>query len=157
MLNETATQEGTMARKKQGYKARLDESLGERRGKESGKKQSYAARRHESEAMEKHYGKRPYSAVSTMDKESKRKRHYKRHNEKAHDEADETQMYHKGKEYYGAGYGEPSNLPQEPIHKKYPEPYPRLKLEYPDTLEEIDEDMMDSFRKVEDYRSDSMY
>ena len=35
--------------KKQGYNARLDESLGAKHGKKS---QSYAARRHESEAME---------------------------------------------------------------------------------------------------------
>ena len=35
-------------KKKQGYKAREDESLGMRRGKESGKKQSMKARRDES-------------------------------------------------------------------------------------------------------------
>ena len=35
-------------KKKQGYKAREDESLGMRTGKESGKKQSMAARRDES-------------------------------------------------------------------------------------------------------------
>jgi len=52
--------------KKQGYKDRLDESLGERhKGK---KKQSLKARRDESEAMERHYGRRPYAAVKTMDK-----------------------------------------------------------------------------------------
>lgn len=38
--------------KKQGYNARLDDALGSRHGK---KKQSYKARRHESEGMEKHY------------------------------------------------------------------------------------------------------
>jgi hypothetical protein len=36
--------------KKQGANARLDESLGERRGKESTKSQSYASRRDESRA-----------------------------------------------------------------------------------------------------------
>tara|TARA_B100001939_G_scaffold342056_1_gene352569 strand:+ start:581 stop:802 length:222 start_codon:yes stop_codon:yes gene_type:complete len=37
----------------QGYNARLDESLSMKDGKESTKKQSYASRRHESEAMTK--------------------------------------------------------------------------------------------------------
>lgn len=40
-------------RKKQGYNARLDESLGMRRGKESTKKQSYKARRDESRGARK--------------------------------------------------------------------------------------------------------
>lgn len=53
-------------RKKQGYDARLDESLGMRhRGK---KKQSLKDRRDESKAMEKARGKRAYSSVKTMDK-----------------------------------------------------------------------------------------
>ena len=51
--------------KKQGYNARLDESLGARRGKKS---QSFKARRDESKGMEKASGKRAYSAVKTMDK-----------------------------------------------------------------------------------------
>lgn len=53
--------------KSQGYNDRLDESLGERN---SGRKykQSLRDRRSESKAMEKHYKKRPYSSVSTMDK-----------------------------------------------------------------------------------------
>ncbi len=38
---------------KQGYNDRLDETLGSKDGKESGKKQSMADRRHESEGMEK--------------------------------------------------------------------------------------------------------
>ena len=37
----------------QGYNARLDETLGNKDGKESSKKQSMADRRYESEAMEK--------------------------------------------------------------------------------------------------------
>jgi hypothetical protein len=36
---------------KQGKSARMDESLGMRRGKESTKSQSYSSRRHESKAM----------------------------------------------------------------------------------------------------------
>jgi len=43
--------------KKEGYNDRLDDSLGEKDGKESGKKQSYKDRRDESEAMEKKDGK----------------------------------------------------------------------------------------------------
>lgn len=39
--------------RKQGYNARLDESLGMRRGKESTKKQSYKSRRKESRGMSK--------------------------------------------------------------------------------------------------------
>tara|TARA_R100000808_G_scaffold2619_2_gene10145 strand:+ start:8804 stop:9190 length:387 start_codon:yes stop_codon:yes gene_type:complete len=55
-----------MARKKQGYNARLDESLGARnKGK---KTQSLKSRRDESKGTEKAMGKRAYSAVSTMDK-----------------------------------------------------------------------------------------
>ena len=50
-----------MAKKKQGYNARLDESLGTRNGK---KKQSLASRRKESEGTEKSMGRRKYSAVS---------------------------------------------------------------------------------------------
>ena len=56
-------------RKKQGYNAKLDESLGMRRGKESGKKQSMKSRRDESKGMAKKVGKkRAYGAVKTMDK-----------------------------------------------------------------------------------------
>lgn len=82
----------------------------------------------------------------------------KRHNDDMHERADdETQLYHKGRGYYGMGYGEPSNLPQEVVRHDYPEPYSRLCTDYPDTIEEIDEDMMDNFRKAEAYPSDSMY
>jgi hypothetical protein len=134
MLNQTATQEGKMAKHyKQGYNSRLDESLGMRRGKESSKKQSYKSRRDESRGMRKH-------------------------NADMHSKADkETQLYHKGKDYYGPGYGEPSNLPQREIMHKYPEPYPSLKTDYHDTITGIDDDLMDSFRKVERHPSDSMY
>ena len=54
--------------KKQGYDARLDESLGARRGAESTKTQSFKARRDESKGAEKAAGNRAYSAVGTMDK-----------------------------------------------------------------------------------------
>ena len=48
--------------KKQGYNARLDESLGMRDGKESGKEQSYHDRRDESKGEhEKGEGEHPYA------------------------------------------------------------------------------------------------
>ena len=59
---------GKSGAKKQGYNARLDESLGARRGAESTKSQSLKARRDESKGMEKASGKRAYSSVRTMDK-----------------------------------------------------------------------------------------
>ena len=60
-----------MAPRKQGYNARLDESLGSRnRGRKS---QSLKSRRDESKGTEKAMGKRAYSAVGTMDKGSRRK------------------------------------------------------------------------------------
>ena len=49
--------------KKQGYNARLDESLGSKNGKKS---QSMASRRKESEAMEKMEGKRKFSSDKKM-------------------------------------------------------------------------------------------
>lgn len=48
--------------KKQGYNARLDESMAMRDGK---KKTSMANRRKESEGMEKSMGKRKYKALKT--------------------------------------------------------------------------------------------
>ena len=59
---------GKSGAKKQGYNARLDESLGARRGAESTKSQSLKSRRDESKDAEKAAGKRAYSAVGTMDK-----------------------------------------------------------------------------------------
>ena len=59
---------GKAGAKKQGYDARLDESLGARRGAESTKSQSLKSRRDESKGAEKAAGKRAYSAVGTMDK-----------------------------------------------------------------------------------------
>jgi hypothetical protein len=44
-----------------------------RRGKESGKKQSYKARRDESKGMEKAMGRRAYASVKTMDKGRKKR------------------------------------------------------------------------------------
>jgi hypothetical protein len=57
-----------MAKMKQGYNARLDESLGMRRGKQSGFTQSMKDRRDESKGMSKAMTGRAYSAVKTMDK-----------------------------------------------------------------------------------------
>jgi len=61
------------AKKKQGYDARLDESLGMRKGKASSKKQGYKARRDESKGMEKAMGRRAYASVGTMDKGKKKR------------------------------------------------------------------------------------
>ena len=49
------------AKGKQGYNARLDESLGMRKGKASTKSQSYKSRRDESKGMKKAAGKKAYS------------------------------------------------------------------------------------------------
>ena len=48
--------------KKQGYNARLDESLGMSNGKESTKKESYRSRRDESKGREKSMDRRAYSS-----------------------------------------------------------------------------------------------
>ena len=58
--------------KTQGYNDKLNESLGETKGKRSTKEQNYKDRRNESEAMEKKEGKRKYSRVKTMDKGSRK-------------------------------------------------------------------------------------
>ena len=62
--------------KKQGYNARLDESLGMRKGKASSKKQNYKSRRDESKGMEKAMGRRAYASVGTMDKGKKKRGQY---------------------------------------------------------------------------------
>ena len=54
---------------KQGYMDRLKESLAMRKGK---KKQSLKARADESKGMEKEMGRKPYSSVAKMDKDSKK-------------------------------------------------------------------------------------
>ena len=59
---------GKSGSKKQGYDARLDESLGARRGAESTKSQSFKARRDESKGMEKAMGHGAYSGARTMAK-----------------------------------------------------------------------------------------
>jgi hypothetical protein len=51
--------------KSQGFNARLNENLGERRGKKS---QSFKSRRAESKGMSKARGGRAYGAVRTMDR-----------------------------------------------------------------------------------------
>jgi hypothetical protein len=56
---------------KQGYNARMDESLAMRNGAAS---QPMADRRAESKGMEKAMGKRAYSAVKTMKRTRKSKR-----------------------------------------------------------------------------------
>ena len=58
--------------KTQGYNDKLDESLGNTKGKRSTKEQNYKDRRNESEAMEKKGGRRKYARVKTMDKGSRK-------------------------------------------------------------------------------------
>lgn len=60
-----------MAAKKQGYNARLDESLGARHGK---KKQSMKARRDESKGMEKKMGRPAYSGNKSSRQPSKKRK-----------------------------------------------------------------------------------
>ena len=55
---------------KQGYNDRMDDSLGNREGKESSKEQNYKDRRDEAKAMNKAEGKRAYQSVESMDKNS---------------------------------------------------------------------------------------
>lgn len=67
--------------KRQGYNARLDESLGMRHpGKH---KQSLKARRDESKAMEKHYGHRAYAGDRSMDLAHHHMREAHKHMKKA--------------------------------------------------------------------------
>ena len=51
--------------RKQGYNARLDDSMGGRSGKKS---QSETSRRNESEGMERSSGRRKFAGAGTMDK-----------------------------------------------------------------------------------------
>ena len=66
-LRDNGYKEYAKGGKTQGYNARLDESLGNRKGKEITKQQSKKDRRDESKGMEKGSGRRAYSSVSTMD------------------------------------------------------------------------------------------
>jgi hypothetical protein len=68
----TASKGGAVKKKKkQGYNAKLDESLGSRNRKTKGK---LGARRRESEGMEKKMGRRKFAAVKTMDKGRKKRK-----------------------------------------------------------------------------------
>ena len=70
----TSWQKFAKGGKTQGYNDKLDESLGNTKGKRSTKEQNYKDRRNESEAMEKKGGKRKYARVKTMDKGNRKKR-----------------------------------------------------------------------------------
>lgn len=59
--------------KKQGYNARLDESLSLRKTSRK-MKQSLKDRRDESKAMEKALGRKAYSSVKSMDKGSRKRK-----------------------------------------------------------------------------------
>ena len=64
IVGELKASGGWIKKKKQGYKAREDESLGMRTGKESGKKQSMKDRRDESYGK---WGKRPNQRINKAD------------------------------------------------------------------------------------------
>jgi hypothetical protein len=59
--------------KGQGYNDRMDESLGMRRGREAGMKQSLRDRRDEAKGMNKKVDGMAYSSVRTMDHSSHKK------------------------------------------------------------------------------------
>lgn len=126
-------------------------------------KQSPKDRKKESHGMKDYYKKYPskesragHSANMSTSHRKAESRGMKRHNDEMHGYAD-NEMNRKGKEYYGMGYGEPSNLPQHPVHHTYPQPYPRLKSDYPDTIAEIDRDMIGDFENLASQPSDSKY
>ena len=96
---------------KQGYNDRLDESLGDRDGKESGKKQSMKARRDESKAMEKHYGKRPYSHIDKSD-------HAESDREKARYDRDAEARRQRREGRYGAAHESEELEKLETSHKE---------------------------------------
>jgi hypothetical protein len=71
MRKKMMSKGGPAKKKKQGYNARLDESLGSRNRKTKGK---LGARRRESEGMEKKLGRRKFAAAKTMDKGRKKRK-----------------------------------------------------------------------------------
>lgn len=71
---------------------------------------------------------------------------------------DNTELYHKGRKYYGPGYGHISNMPPYADLGIYPRGRKYLKTDdYPDTIEEIDTDNDFNYGQLERHRSDSMY
>ncbi len=72
--------------------------------------------------------------------------------------SEESQMYHKGKKYYGPGFGHPSNMPPYPDIKYYPKEKKYLMTDkYPDTLSEIDSDGDSNMSNLKRQPSKSMY
>ncbi|HDZ25999.1 hypothetical protein LCGC14_0456820 [marine sediment metagenome] len=55
------------------------------------------------------------------------------------------------------GSGNYANMPQEVKHTSYPSAYSNLDTDYHDTIEGVDKDLKDSFKKAAHYPSDSMY
>ena len=74
--NSNSKPKANRPKKKQGYNARLDESLASSKrtvGASKNTKQTLKDRRDESEGMEKKMGRRKFARVSTMDKGDKKK------------------------------------------------------------------------------------
>lgn len=127
-------------------------------------------RRHEARGMKRYEEKHGNRSKDEHDKDHQ----YNHHRQTMEDRYDESmgmkehyQEYADGKykksldsSYMGMIHEDheaPSNLPQHPIHKKYP-PYSYTdKYELDDTIHGIDENLDNSIRKVEDYPSRSMY
>ena len=61
---------------RQGYNARMDESLGMRRGASRTKRQSMKSRRDESKGMSKSMGRRAYASVRSMDRGRRTRRYW---------------------------------------------------------------------------------
>lgn len=75
-----------------------------------------------------------------------------------HSMQEDTQMYHRGRSYYGPGYGHPANMPPFPDIKYYPKSPEYLDNDdYADTLREIDEGEDDDRRNLDRQPSHSMY
>lgn len=71
---------------------------------------------------------------------------------------DDTQMYHKGKDYYGPGYGHIANMAPYPDMHYYPKGKSYLMTDkYPDTLREIDSEASANMSNLKRQPSKSKY
>ena len=71
---------------------------------------------------------------------------------------DDSQLYHKGKEYYGPGYGHIANMAPYPDQHYYPPAKSYLNTDkYPDTIREIDSDADSNMGNLKRQPSNSMY
>lgn len=134
--NLTATPEGDMAKHyKQDKKDRRDESRGMKRYE---KEHDRRDDRHRERRRDSHEMMMPRDSTRSMD--------------------DDMQSYHEGKKYYGPGFGHIANMPPYADLGLYPKERKYLKTDdYPDTIQEIDNDDDFNYGKVASHRSKSMY